>query len=633
MGVRSEVVVSGLNGAEHQAASDNHSARGFRPTKIVSYLENGTLRYTSIWRRQHGNPWRALYGVSSARFRDALDRFAADGFRPVDLSVVFADKSPRFSAIWEQEAGLPWLVPLTRSSQEFADLSHDLRHKGYRLRCFSPYGEAGEESCASIWDLYAGPTWEVRSSMMLDEYENVLGSFAADGLRLVRTVSYNVGQGARYGAIWERSAGHPFVERHGIPLHLLQDEIAAERREGRHLVDLGVTCERENACTFTGIWEQREPPHGRQDGISDLVLPFMRKWSIPGLSLAIAQSGQIETVRAFGYANPITRETVTPETRFRVASVSKPITSTAVHILIERGRLDLGDHVLGEGAVLGTRFGTQPYGRWLREITVRHLLEHTAGGWSNDKHDPMFQRTDLSQSDLISWTLDNVPQDEAPGKRYAYSNFGYCLLGRVIEAASGLSYDAFVRRYVLDRCGAGRMSLARRSAAERHEAEAMYLGMFPAAPYELRVDRMDAHGGWLGSPSDVLNFLARVDPDLPSCDLLHVGSAADMLAPSSLRRASRGQVGYGRGWAVDERGNAWHDGRISGTQALMVRGEKGRHWCAACNAGVPGSSMPDEFHAMMQHVQAVKSSVRDDDTASYKVFREPAESRPVLAMA
>jgi CubicO group peptidase (beta-lactamase class C family) len=92
--------------------------------------------------------------------------------------------------------------------------------------------------------------------------------------------------------------------------------------------------------------------------------------------------------RTFGYANPITREIVTPDTRFRIASVSKPITSRRDLRLIEQGQLALTDRVFGIGARLGTTFGTTPYGMYITSITIQHLLQHTAGGWTNRRHGP-----------------------------------------------------------------------------------------------------------------------------------------------------------------------------------------------------------------------------------------------------
>jgi CubicO group peptidase (beta-lactamase class C family) len=177
---------------------------------------------------------------------------------------------------------------------------------------------------------------------------------------------------------------------------------------------------------------------------------------------------------------------------------NRSITATAIFQLIEQGRLHLSDRVFGPVSVLGTRFGTLPYGPHIEDITIQHLLEHTAGGWQNDSQDPMFQRLDLNQEQLISWTLDHRPLLYPPGTVYLYSNFGYCVLGRVIEEVSGMSYRDYIRQFVLGRSGVNDMEIAGNSASERQPGEAMYVGrdFEPdlSVPYGLPVSRMDAHG-------------------------------------------------------------------------------------------------------------------------------------------
>lgn len=220
----------------------------------------------------------------------------------------------------------------------------------------------------------------------------------------------------------------------------------------------------------------------------------MQKWAVPGFSFAVARDGAIRSARAYGYANRITREIATPD-RFRIASVTKPITSTAVHLLIDQGKLALTDPVFGAGALLGTKYGTQPYSARVQAVRLQHLLEHSAGGWLNDGNDPMFQQLGIGQDALISWTLDNQPLIADPGTSYGYSNFGYCLLGRIIEQVSGVTYGQFVHDFVLDPSGAAQATLAGATAVERQDQEAMYVGLDRAAPYEIRRSRDRSQAG------------------------------------------------------------------------------------------------------------------------------------------
>ena len=152
---------------------------------------------------------------------------------------------------------------------------------------------------------------------------------------------------------------------------------------------------------------------------------------------------------------------MTPQHLFRIASVSKPITSVTIFALIEQDRLKLADRVFGPGALLGTDYGAPPYSPGIDQITLEHLLTHTGGGWSNDNRDPMFThpRMDHARADRLDARATGRSTIRR-ARHYAYSNFGYCVLGRVIEKLTGQPYADYVRAEVLSRCGITDMTIA-----------------------------------------------------------------------------------------------------------------------------------------------------------------------------
>jgi CubicO group peptidase (beta-lactamase class C family) len=592
----------GLTATEHQTAFNQLTSRGYRLVKITGYTLSGGPRFGSIWNKQGGSDWQARHGISGAEYQTAITALAGQGFRPVDLSIFRSGDQILFSAIWEQEQGLEWIARHGLTGAEYQTLFNNLSRDGFRLRCLSPYEDAGGERFACIWDRYAGPAWVARHGLTAEAYQREFDAQNARGFRLVRAVGYTIGGQHRYAGIWEQSPGHPARVKHGLQHSAYQDDFATNVRAGLRLVDLSGFADGSSA-RYTTIWEATPEANLSADAANSLVVPFMQKWAVPGFSLAVAQNGSIRATRVFGYANRITREIVTPDHRFRIASVTKPITSTAIHLLIQQNRLRLTDKVFGSGALLGTTFGTQPYSARLRAITLRHLLEHSAGGWANEPNDPMFQQPTLSQAALISWTLDNQLLLADPGTQYAYSNFGYCLLGRIIERVSGLSYGDFVRQSVLNPSGAGQTFLAGTAAVNRADREAMYFGLNGAAPYDLRIDRMDSHGGWAATPADVLRFLFRVDGIASPPDLLQAAIRTAMTTASAVNPGSATKAGYARGWAVNTVGTIWHDGILPGTQAILVRPSDGRAWCAVCNTGRPKTTLADEFDDLMWKVQ------------------------------
>ncbi len=591
----------GLTAEQHQTELNRLAGLGFRLSKISGYSIGGQPRYASVWVKQGGSDWQARHGISETQYQQAITQLGSQGFRPVDLSIFRAGGQVLFSAVWEKESGLEWVARHRLTGPEYQALFTQLSGQGFRLRCVSPYDDGAGARFACIWDRYTGPSWSARHGLTQDEFPREFDAQAERGFRLVRVVGYTIGGQTRWAGIWEQSPGHPGETRYDVDhddYAVLFDHFL---RAGLRLVDVSGFADGDSA-RYSTIWEAT-PEANFSDAANRIVVPFMQKWAVPGLSLASARDGVIRTTRTFGYANRITREIVTPVHRFRIASVTKPITSTAIHLLIQQNKLKLTDKVFGPGALLGTTFGTKPYSARLKAITVQHLLEHSAGGWNNDDgNDPMFQQPGLSQAALISWTLDNQPQVADPGTKWAYSNFGYCLLGRIIEKVTGQSYAAFVNQAVLNSSGATRMALAGSNATQRADTEAMYFALNDN-PYGMRIDRMDAHGGWIAHPADILRFLFRVDGLASPPDLLTAALRTAMTTASAVKPATATSAGYARGWWVNTAGTIWHDGVLPGTQSILVRPKDGRAWVAVCNAGRPNTTFALEFDQMLWQVQ------------------------------
>jgi len=326
-----------------------------------------------------------------------------------------------------------------------------------------------------------------------------------------------------------------------------------------------------------------EVTDSQREAMSGLAREFMEKFSVPALSLAIARRGRLVYEYPFGTADRAAQKELSMPDLFRIASVSKPITAVAIFKLVEQGRLNLSDRVFGDSGVLGSGFGKPPFERHVADITVDHLLTHTSGGWPNDSTDPMFRFKTWNHARLISWTLGNLPLTHPPGEHWAYSNFGYCLLGRIVEKVTGLPYDAYVRESILAPCGINAMRLAGNTRRQRAPGEVVYHGQDGENPYDLNVRRMDSHGGWLASSSDLVRFLTQLDGSSAAPALLRPETIRIMTTPSPAYPP--GAARYARGWMVREegKGNWWHNGSLPGTTTIMVRTAGGLSWAALTN--------------------------------------------------
>src|SRR5260370_8264259 len=229
------------------------------------------------------------------------------------------------------------------------------------------------------------------------------------------------------------------------------------------------------------------PQTGKRDqnlaAFDKLMTEFLEKHELPGAALAAAKDGRVVYSRGFGYADRDKKEPVEPTSLFRIASVSKPFTAAAILQLVEHGKLNLDDKVfavLRLGEPTGVKFDE----RW-KKVTVLHLLHHT-GGWNRDRKgglDRMFIRPRIVKELKIESPADahaiirymvREPLDFEPGTEYHYSNFGYCLLGRVIEKVSGKSYEEYVQKHVLEPLGITTMRLGHTLAKERAKGEVVY---------------------------------------------------------------------------------------------------------------------------------------------------------------
>ena len=330
------------------------------------------------------------------------------------------------------------------------------------------------------------------------------------------------------------------------------------------------------------IQPQPTPNEDETASIAKVASDFMRDYKVPGLSVAIARHGQFVYRNGFGRADQNTRETVTPTHLFRIASVTKPITSVAIFSLMEKGRLSLTDLIFGSNGLLQFDYGRKYDGR-IERITLEHLLTHTCGGWGNTRNDPMFSNSAMGTKNLIQWTLKNIPLEEEPGTHYAYSNFGYCILGRVLEKITGQPYSDFVQQAVLSKCDIKDMRIAGNALQERSPKEVIYYGNGDD-PYGFNIRRMDSHGGWIATPSDLVQVLMHVDGFSYTPNILDKKTIAIMTTPSAVSASSH----YAKGWAVNSAPNWWHVGSLPGSVTVVVRTASGLCWAAFTNTRTPG---------------------------------------------
>ncbi|MDX1753577.1 MAG: serine hydrolase domain-containing protein [Salinimicrobium sediminis] len=263
------------------------------------------------------------------------------------------------------------------------------------------------------------------------------------------------------------------------------------------------------------------------ESLDEKIQKLLDDHNVSGAQLAIVRDEKLVYSQSYGFANLEESIPVTSQSRFRIASISKPITAVAILKLKEQGLLDLDDPVFGVGAILGTTYGNKPYGEDIKKITVKHLLEHRSG-WTNTPNDPMFANLNFTHAQLIGDVLDNRSLTNAPGSTEFYSNFGYSVLGRVIEAVTNKPYSTYVKHEILTPAGITNMEIGGNTYSERLMNEVKYYTQENFDPYQMNVSRMDSHGGWIASAEDLVKLLVRIDRKLSKPDILSNSSLQEL---------------------------------------------------------------------------------------------------------
>jgi CubicO group peptidase (beta-lactamase class C family) len=344
--------------------------------------------------------------------------------------------------------------------------------------------------------------------------------------------------------------------------------------------------------------------HPTQEGRKEMVAigqQFMQQYFAPAMSVAIVRDSRFVYERPFGMAFPKDFEATTSATLFRIGTASMPITAVAIFTLIEKGKLSLPAKVFGPNGILGDAYKKKDYKQYVTDITVDHLLTHTCGGWPSDATDPMMHNNGWDAEKLITSTIEESALTSPPGEKWAYSNFGYFLLGRIIEKVSGMSYQDYVKQTVLAPCGITAMHIAGNSLHDRDPNEAEYLGQFNEKPYSINVSRMDSAAGWIASPSDMARFLTHVagTPTIPS--LLKPETIMLMTTPVAAY-PQNSPARYARGWMVAEGGKGiwFHYGSLPGSTSVVVRRPDGMCWSAITSTrSLPADTMNSALDKMV----------------------------------
>jgi CubicO group peptidase (beta-lactamase class C family) len=348
--------------------------------------------------------------------------------------------------------------------------------------------------------------------------------------------------------------------------------------------------------------QSRAAPEFRQAIAADRPLLRHLKEGLraPGLSLAVASGGKIVWSVSCGYADLRSRRLVTARTRFRIGSVSKTLTATALARYAEAGRIDLDAPI--------DRYVDFPSHRGA--ITLRRLAGHLAGLRHYQSEAEVVNRRHFTSVAATLALFRDDPLVAEPGARFSYSSYGYDVIGAALERASGRDFAALMREAVLAPAHMGETTLATAPHAMRatfYEAKDGG-GVRLAPPIDLS-DRLPA-GGFLSTADDLARFgVALADGRLVS------RQTAGMMFTSQ-RTTTGEETGYGLGFEVHPSPFGLfvgHTGAVAGgAAALLIHVKTGTVLALTTNLGYatalspppPKPGTPDPVNLLLPFIRS-----------------------------
>ncbi len=273
-----------------------------------------------------------------------------------------------------------------------------------------------------------------------------------------------------------------------------------------------------------------------------IVRAGLNEQNLPGLSVAVGVGGDVVWAEGFGWADLENRVPIAPETRFRIGTASAALTSAAVGLLLEQGRLKLDD-------VIQTYVPEFPTKEW--PVTLRQLMGHLAGVRTDGGDEgPLFSEHCERPAEGLQFFADRSLLFE-PGTQYRYSSYGWIVVSAAVEAAADEPFFTFMRKRIFEPLA---MDDTRAESATEAipDRATFYFPRFAADPrYGLHLMReidYSCYAGasaFLSTPSDLVRFAMAIHGG----KLLRRSTVELLQTPQRL--PSRQETGYGLGWDLE----------------------------------------------------------------------------------
>lgn len=585
-----------VTGLQHQQRLESLVSQGFRVKSISVYGDPSDPRYATIYVQKEGPLWQAFHGLGTSAYQRYFDTWSAQGYKPAQISVTgTSTDNAVFAGVFEKDV-TPYYARHSISRSSFERRSRSARDEGYILHSAAVYGTAQKPLFAAVWEKNtADIPWGWALAGDAYDYQS---QFNAGVAQFARPQLVTLSSEQQYLSVWYGNwLTGGWEARHNMTSQGYQTQLDQMRDQGYYPMAVqagGVASKARFAAVFVKSlkpierkWTVTGKPVASLAAFDEAMKNYMQSNNIRAGSLAVTRKGKLVLAHAYTWSvpdYPITQPTST----FRLASCSKPLTAIAIMKLVQDGKISLNTSVQ-EILNLQPPPNKEADPR-LAEVRIWHLLSHL-GGWDrNIAGDPFFMERyiadqlgvplPIDKQQITTWMTGQSMQS-SPGAAAAYSNYGFSLLGQVIEKLTGQSYLDFIRSQILDPLGIPIRAQLGHSQLPPSNGEVRYHGSapsisrstlsndqpwVPAANYMANMGNFDSFAQWIMSPADYAKVLAAFDSNVANPLLKQEIVSTMWSAPFD------GRPNMLRGWFSEELSNGvtaiGHNGVMIGTAAL-----------------------------------------------------------------
>lgn len=494
-----------LNGTALDDKVNTLSADGYSVISLSAYGTPPEVNYAAIWAQSGGTPFEVIYDADEATYNAWFESWKSKGYVSTHIAVTGPADSAVYAGVmedldvtnWAQECGMtsPYAYDNTTNGIDMFVKSFSMYGSpSDRRYCILGHENIGRQQSTIFYSTTTYPIDypTIYKSEIAKRFWRPSRLFVSDDHIITpQFVDTEVGR---------------WVAKDGLTANKLSAEIASQGEQGLFPIDLHGGGSGDEAY-FTVIFAEHSVPEARKwtatgpvngfldneattTAFDDTMRTWMQKNGVRQAQIGIALNGSTIAERSYTWAES-NRAVVEPDDVFLLASVSKIFAYAAINNLLEAGDLELSTLVY-------PLLGYQPADARANNITVDHLLRHTAGYDRDRSGDVAFMFREVALSlfngtrpatlrDMIEYQVLQT-LDFEPGTDYSYSNYGIMLLGYLVTNVTGIPYLDYLQEHVLDGLDVQLYeTAAEKHASDRIVQESKFTGYDPTTPETTRL--------------------------------------------------------------------------------------------------------------------------------------------------